>query len=75
MQLTNVIALLSVLGATALAAPQVDAGCTLSCGIWNGCRVRNAITGDPLTECGAEPPRCNCTQFANSAKEALDQKM
>ncbi|CAK1355428.1 hypothetical protein CB0940_00849 [Cercospora beticola] len=64
MQFT-VLAMTILSAAGASAAPQVDAGCTLSCGVWNGCRARAVIEGNPLTGCGAEPNRCNCQQFAD----------
>ncbi|PSK60373.1 hypothetical protein C1H76_4267 [Elsinoe australis] len=64
----TIIALITAFSAAAWAAPspQIDWGCTASCAVWNGCRVRNAALGDPLTQCGAEPSRCNCQQFANA---------
>ena len=42
------MAILSAAGASA--APQVDAGCTLSCGIWNACRARAVVEGNPLRD-------------------------
>ena len=49
MQFT-VLAMTILSAAGASAAPQVDAGCTLSCGVWNGCRARAVIEGNPLTD-------------------------
>jgi hypothetical protein len=37
-------------------------GCTLSCSVWNSCRVVSLPTGD-LMGCGPEPSGCNCQVF------------
>jgi len=41
----------------------IDWGCTLSCGIWNGCRVIAMKNGN-LNSCGPQPSGCDCTHFA-----------
>ncbi len=40
-----------------------DLGCTLSCSIWNGCRVIALKSGN-LESCGPMPSGCDCTHFA-----------
>eukprot|EP00347_Sterkiella_histriomuscorum_P007554 403348473 len=39
---------------------KISFGCTLSCSLWNICRVINIRD---LTRCGPEPARCICTHF------------
>ncbi|KAG8628531.1 hypothetical protein KVT40_004404 [Elsinoe batatas] len=70
---TPMISLIAFFGVAAYAAPspQVDAGCTASCAVWNGCRVVNAFPGGNINNCGPEPSRCNCQQFADTARAAI----
>ena len=43
-----------------LVSCQIDPGCTISCGVWNACRITN---WDDLSKCGPEPSGCDCTHF------------
>jgi hypothetical protein len=40
-----------------------DLGCTLSCGIWNGCRILAMKSGN-LNSWGPMPLDCDCTHFS-----------
>jgi len=40
----------------------IDWGCTISCGIWNGCRII-ALKDGNLSNCGPQPSGCDCNRF------------
>ncbi len=40
-----------------------DLGCTLSCTVWNSCRIIAMKSGN-LNSCGPMPSGCDCTHFS-----------
>lgn len=43
-------------------ADRFSLGCTLSCGMWNLCRMEGMQSGN-LNNCGSQPSGCDCTHF------------
>ncbi len=58
-----VVSLLVIMVSIQSAYGGISFGCTLSCGIWNMCRIQGMQSGN-LQNCGPQPSGCICTRFA-----------